>query len=158
MRATPTRRKLEPTHSVPAGMAATTSVASSGRRSTQHGGTGGDPVIKGEINWSVSQLRSLFNQQTNSNGHAGGGQHSPNGGSSSSTSSSTNGGSQYQHMRLQQQQQVLDCDIVFSSKEGCQMLNEGRWPGCMKSPNHTTLRPSIAIPPLHVDSFPSCHS
>ena len=55
MRATPTRRKLEPTHSVPAGMAATTSVASSGRRSTQHGGTGGDPVIKGEINWSVTK-------------------------------------------------------------------------------------------------------
>ena len=114
MRATPTRRKLEPTHSVPAGMsAAATSTATghSGRRSTQHGGgvTGGDPVIKGEINWSVSQLRSLFNQQTN-NGQNG--QHSPNGGSSSSTSSSTNGGGQYQQqLRLQQQQQqqqVLD--------------------------------------------------
>ena len=68
MRATPTRRKLEPTHSVPTGMAATASTAS-GRRSVQHGTGGGgngagDPVIKGEINWSVSQLRSLFNQQT----------------------------------------------------------------------------------------------
>ena len=112
MRATPTRRKLEPTQSVPAGMAATASTAS-GRRSVQHGtvdtGGAGDPVIKGEINWSVSQLRSLFNQQTNSNGQQG--QHSPNGGSSSSTSSSTNGGGgggQYQHhqhlQRLQQQQ------------------------------------------------------
>ena len=73
MIATPTRRKLEPTHSVPAGMsAAATSTATghSGRRSTQHGGgvTGGDPVIKGEINWSVSQLRSLFNQGLQSEG------------------------------------------------------------------------------------------
>ena len=39
------RRKLEPVTSVPA-------------RNQQ------DPVISGEINWSVSQLRSLFNQQT----------------------------------------------------------------------------------------------
>ena len=117
MRATPTRRKLEPTQSVPAGMAATASTAS-GRRSVQHGtvGTGGagDPVIKGEINWSVSQLRSLFNQQTaNSNGGQQG-QHSPNGGSSSSTSSSTNGGGgggqyqHHQHLQRLQQQQVRD--------------------------------------------------
>ena len=112
MRATPTRRKLEPTQSVPAGMAATASTAS-GRRSVQHGtGGAGDPVIKGEINWSVSQLRSLFNQQTaNSNGQQG--QHSPNGGSSSSTSSSTNGGGggqfqHHQHMQRLQQQQVRD--------------------------------------------------
>ena len=117
MRATPTRRKLEPTHSVPTGMAATASTAS-GRRSVQHGTGGGgngagDPVIKGEINWSVSQLRSLFNQQTaNSNGGQQG-QHSPNGGSSSSTSSSTNGGGggqyqHHQHLQRLQQQQVRD--------------------------------------------------
>ena len=115
MRATPTRRKLEPTQSVPTGMAATAPSAS-GRRSVQHGAGGisggaGDPVIKGEINWSVSQLRSLFNQQTNSNGQQG--QHSPNGGSSSSTSSSTNGGGggqyqHHQHMQRLQQQQVRD--------------------------------------------------
>ena len=43
------RRKLEPVQSVPV---------------RHHGGPGGpgDPVISGEINWSVSQLRSLFNQ------------------------------------------------------------------------------------------------
>ena len=40
------RRKLEPVTSVPT------------RKHQQ------DPVISGEINWSVSQLRSLFNQQT----------------------------------------------------------------------------------------------
>ncbi len=73
------RRKLEPTHSVP-----NMTGSGSSRRSTV------DPVIKGEINWSVSQLRSLFNQQ-GSGGAGSGGQHSPNGGSSSSTSSSTTG-------------------------------------------------------------------
>ena len=132
MRATPTRRKLEPTHSVPAGMAATTSVASSGRRSTQHGGTGGgDPVIKGEINWSVSQLRSLFNQQTN-NGHGGHGQHSPNGGSSSSTSSSTNGGgAQYQHhqqLRLQQQQQQQQQQVWKARSLSTEVSKKGEGP------------------------------
>ena len=54
-------------------------------------GTNGDPVIQGEINWSVSQLRTLFNQ----------GQHSPNGGSSSSTNSSSGGG-----VSSRQQQQL----------------------------------------------------
>ena len=46
------RRKLEPVQSVP---------GSGGGVHRNHN----DPVIAGEINWSVSQLRTLFNQVTN---------------------------------------------------------------------------------------------
>ena len=74
------RRKLEPVQSVPLGAVV--------------GGSGGkppavphvDPIIQGEINWSVSQLRTLFNQ----------GQHSPSSGGGSSSSSSSTGGQSYQ--------------------------------------------------------------
>lgn len=60
------RRKLEPVQSVPV-MPKKISNSS-------------DPIIQGEINWSVSQLRTLFNSQ-----------HSPNGGGSQSSSSSSSG-------------------------------------------------------------------
>jgi len=59
------RRKLEPVQSVPAIAAA---VTQSQRRISTTNSSGSssnnsDPVIAGEINWSVSQLRTLFNQQ-----------------------------------------------------------------------------------------------
>jgi hypothetical protein len=62
------RRRLEPAQSVPLPLTSTASPST-------------DPIIQGEINWSVSRLRTLFNQ----------GQHSPN--SSSSTNSSSNSNS-----------------------------------------------------------------
>ena len=50
------RRKLEPVQSVPV------SRGGGGGGGGGVAGAGQDPVISGEINWSVSQLRSLFNQ------------------------------------------------------------------------------------------------
>lgn len=68
------RRKLELVQSVPVGP--------TGNGKGQKG-TKVDPIIQGEINWSVSQLRSLFNQ----------GQLSPVGGDNSSSNSSSGHGS-----------------------------------------------------------------
>jgi len=48
------RRRLEPVQSVPAHASST--------RVRATPATASDPVIAGEINWSVSQLRTLFNQ------------------------------------------------------------------------------------------------
>lgn len=110
------RRKLEPTHSVP-NMSSAASLAATGVPKLSGGRHHIDPVIKGEINWSVSQLRSLFNQQGQG---VEGGQHSPNGGSSSSTSSSTNGGNQmvsYHHLQQQHPQQHLQQQQPFTNGE-----------------------------------------
>ncbi|XP_059082791.1 uncharacterized protein LOC131880234 isoform X3 [Tigriopus californicus] len=83
------RRKLEPVQSVPltASHGSGTPVPGKLGVAGVAGVAGVDPVIQGEINWSVSQLRSLFNQSGQAT--ANGSQHSPTGGGSSSSASST---------------------------------------------------------------------
>lgn len=105
------RRKLEPVRSsMPVVDSKKKSKPASARTSSS---SVVDPIIKGEINWSVSQLRTLFNQ----------GQMSPtdNSTSSSSHSSSTNSSSFHNNARFTNGEYI---ESSKSNKASRQMLRD----------------------------------